>query len=65
MNNIDKILQILEHELGTFDEVDNLSPQTYDVPLNNKQPSISVKNKKKKFQRKYKWSEYVNRKDRR
>lgn len=64
MNNIDKILQILEHELGTFDEVDNLSPQTYDVPLSYKQPDISVKTKKKKFQRKYKWSNYVNRKNR-
>lgn len=65
MNNIDKIIKILEHELGTFDEVDNLSAQTYDVPLNYKQPSISNKTKKKKFKLKYKWSEYVNRKDRR
>ncbi len=52
MNNINKILNIFEHELGTFDEVDNLSTQSYDVPLFYKQPDIKIKNKKRRFKRK-------------
>lgn len=61
MDNVSKLLKIFEHELGTFDEVDNLSTQSYDVPLYNKQPSINPKEKKKKFKRKYDWSKYVTR----
>jgi hypothetical protein len=56
MDNIDKCLQIFEtHSLGTFDEVDNLSAQSFDVPLNYKQPDINPKAKKKKFKKKNIW----------
>lgn len=59
MTNIDKILKILEHDLGTFDEIDNLSPQSFDISLNYKQKDILPKTKKKRFKSKYKWRSFI------